>query len=62
MTTGRLSDAIERARKEASSTAKVQPQRPGNTRPAGSGRPRIASQGLSETEAKWDKILKPDFL
>lgn len=62
MTTGRLSDAIERARKEASNTTRVQAPLPAYKRPAGGGRPRIASQGLSETEAKWDKILKPDFL
>lgn len=62
MTTGRLLDAIERARKEASIVTRVEAQPRGHARPVGSGRPRLASQGLSETEAKWDKILKPDFL
>lgn len=62
MTTDRITDAIERARRQASEAAPAPRRAVVAPRPAGTGRPRIASRGLSETEAKWDKLLKPDFL
>jgi hypothetical protein len=62
MTTDRLTNAIERARKEASNPVAMAERPQGSARPVGGGRPRIHSQGLSEIEAKWDKILKPDCL